>query len=83
MIHAAVAQQGHRYRMGSKSVIAMQSGVVVVVRELDATEPYALGASKTVKASWLAAEPMVYFGGEIPGSFDRQKAPLNATSTSD
>lgn len=65
MTHAAVAHQGHRYMLGDKSVIAMQSGLVVQVRELDLSEPYPLGAPITVKASWLKPEPMKYFHGQV------------------
>lgn len=65
MMHAAIAHQGHRYALGEKSVIAMQSGVVVQVRELDLSEPYPLGAPITVKASWLKPEPMKYFHGQV------------------
>jgi hypothetical protein len=65
MTHAATAHQGHRYTLGTKSVIAMQSGIVVQVRELDMSEPYPLGAPITVKASWLKPEPMKYFHGQV------------------
>lgn len=65
MMHAAIAHQGHRYALGAKSVIAMQSGVVVQVRELDLSEPYPLGVPITVKASWLKPEPMKYFHGQV------------------
>jgi hypothetical protein len=65
MMHAAIAHQGHRYRLGDKSVIAMQSGIVIQVRELDLSEPYPLGAPITVKASWLQPEPMKYFHGQV------------------
>lgn len=65
MMHAAFANQGHRYRLGDKSVIAMQSGIVVQVRELNLSEPYPLGAPITVKASWLKPEPMKYFHGQV------------------
>lgn len=64
--HAAFAQQGHRYKLGERSVLAMQSGVVIEVRELDHREAYPLGKPITVKASWLKAEPMRYFHGDIP-----------------
>ena len=64
--HAAIAQQGHRYKYGETSVIAMQSGVVVLVRPIDQDEPYPLGKTITVKASWLQPEPMAYFRGEVP-----------------
>lgn len=66
MKHAHEAKQGHRYRLGEKSVLAMQTGYVVEVREIDMAEVYPLVRPKTVKASWLQPEPMVYHGGEIP-----------------
>lgn len=66
MIHAHTAQQGHRYRLGDREVVSMGSGVVVRVRVLDHAEPYPLGSSMTVKASWLQPLPMRYFHGEVP-----------------
>jgi len=66
MNHIDKTQQGHRYTLGERSVIAMQSGVVVEVREIDQSEAYPLGAAITVKASWLKPERMVYFHGEVP-----------------
>lgn len=65
-MHAQQAKQGHRYKLGFRSVIAMQSGYVVEVREIDMNEPYPLTNRFTVKASWLQPEPMVYHGNEIP-----------------
>jgi hypothetical protein len=62
--HAQKAQQGHLYKFNGQDVLAMESGVVVKVRELDQTEPYPLGKSWTVKASWLTPLPMRYFHGE-------------------
>lgn len=66
--HAAYARQGHRYAMGDRHVLAMQSGPVITVRPINPAEPYPLGESITVKASWLVAMPMVYFGNEIPNA---------------
>lgn len=65
-LHAATAKQGHRYRLGDKDVLAMQSGLVVTVREIDQAQAYPLGGELTVKASWLTPLPMVYFGNEVP-----------------
>lgn len=65
-MHVQQAKQGHRYKLGFRSVIAMQSGYVVEVREIDMNEPYPLTNRFTVKASWLQPEPMVYHGNEIP-----------------
>ena len=64
--HAHHATQGHRYRLGDREVLAMQSGIVVSVREIDKSEPYPLGKPITVKASWLQPVAMAYFHGEIP-----------------
>jgi len=66
MKHAATAQQGHRYELGDKPVLAMQSGHVVIVREINPDDAYPLGRSLTVKASWLKPLPMVYFHGQTP-----------------
>jgi len=64
--HAYTADQGHRYALGDREVLAMQSGHVVIVRPIDLEEPYPLGPGITVKASWLQPLPMRYFHGEIP-----------------
>jgi hypothetical protein len=64
--HAALARQGHKYQLGDREVISMQSGIVVTVREIQAEEPFPLGPLITVKASWLKPMPMVYFHNEIP-----------------
>ena len=64
--HAAKAQQGHRYKYGTKCVMAMESGVVVEVREIDQSDVCPLGMRFTVKASWLRPSPMAYFHGETP-----------------
>ncbi len=66
MTNAATAKQGHKYQLGDKPVLAMQSGVVVEVREIDHTEAYPLGAPINVKASWLTPLPMKYFNNEVP-----------------
>lgn len=66
MIHAHTAQQGHRYVLGDKQVLSMQSGVVITVREINHGEVYPLGPPITVKASWLKPVPMRYFHGEVP-----------------
>ena len=64
--HAAYASQGHRYAMGDRHVLAMQSGPVITVRPINPAEPYPLGESITVKASWLQPVAMRYFHGEVP-----------------
>lgn len=45
---------------------SMETGVVVIVRPIDYSEPYPLGGQITVKASCLKPLPMAYFGGEVP-----------------
>lgn len=64
--HATTAQQGCKYEFDGKDVLAMSSGVVVQVREIDQGEAYPLGKAITVKASWLKPLPMKYHGGQIP-----------------
>lgn len=64
MTHVANAKQGHLYTLDGKEVLAMQSGYVVTVRELNRSEPYPLGKELTVKASWLVPKGMVYLHGE-------------------
>ena len=64
--HASKAEQGHRYKMGDREVMAMDSGLVVRVRPIDQSEAYPLGAPITVKASWLTPLPMKYYSGETP-----------------
>ena len=51
---------------GDKPVLAMQSGVVIEVREIDMREPYPLVRPMVVKASWLKPAPMKYFHGQVP-----------------
>jgi hypothetical protein len=64
--HAARAKQGHTYKLGDRKVIAMESGPVVMVRELDYNEVYPIGKQILVKASWLVPVAMKYFHGEVP-----------------
>lgn len=64
----AHAQQGHLYQYGDSKVIAIESGPVVRVREVDPAEPFGLGRRYSVKASWLDPLPMKYFRGQIPSA---------------
>jgi hypothetical protein len=64
--HAAIVHQGHRYRYGTQDVIALQSGPVVQVIEIDPSNPCGMGRKHTVKASWLSPAPMRYFMNEVP-----------------
>lgn len=66
MTYAYTAQQGHKYALGDRQVIAMQSGSVVIVRPINESEPWPLGESITVKASWLQPVGMKYFYGDVP-----------------
>lgn len=68
MIHAAYARQGHRYQLGDREVLAMESGVVVSVRAIEAGEPYPLGKPIVVKASWLQPLPMRFCHGDVPNA---------------
>ena len=65
--HAATARQGHKYQLGDKQVLAMESGEgCVFVREIDHKEAYPLMKPEYVPVSWLVALPMKYFGGKVP-----------------
>lgn len=60
-----LAQQGHRYLLGSKHVIALESGFVVKVLEFDPDSPW-LGQTVITVARRLRPQPMKYFKGEVP-----------------
>lgn len=66
MTHIHKATEGTKYFLGDKPVLAMQSGIVVQVREIDMREPYPLGPAISVKASWLKPAPMRYYHGQVP-----------------
>lgn len=66
MMHAQAAQQGHRYQLGNRQVLAMQSGHTVEVREINEDDAWPLGRREVVKASWMSALPMRYFHGQVP-----------------
>lgn len=66
MKHAHIAQQGHRYSLDGRDVLALDSGHVARVAEIHMEKPWPLGQEHTVKASWLVPLPMVYFAGEVP-----------------
>lgn len=65
-MNAHTAQQGHRYQLGNRQVLAMQSGHAVEVREIMGDVAAPLGPREVVKASWLQPVPMVYFHGQVP-----------------
>ena len=68
MIHAHKAKEGHKYLLGNKEVLAVQSGIVVHVREITNDYSCPLGPAITAKASWLKPLPMKYYNGEIINS---------------
>lgn len=61
---AATARQGHRYNMGGVPVIALGSGQVVSVGEID--DQWFARVYHNVHADALIAQPMKYFGGDVP-----------------
>lgn len=63
----ARATAGHLYCHSGRRVIAMETGAVVRVREIDAAEPLGVGCAYTVNSTWLHPLPMRYFGGQSPG----------------
>lgn len=65
--HCATASQGCTYKFGEKTVMAMETGIAVKVREIDTTQAYPLGSKELqVKASWLTPLPMRYRAWELP-----------------
>lgn len=61
------AQQGHRYRLHGREVLALSGGRdTVKVAYVNAKEPWPLGNPFEVSAAWLNPMPMRYFHGEIP-----------------
>lgn len=66
-MHVALARQGHKYRLGNRQVLAMQTGnISVEVREITGDYAAPLGKREVVKTSWLERMPMSYFSGEVP-----------------
>jgi len=61
------ATQSHKYRdkRTGCTVMAMESGDVVRVRELALDEPR-LGRAYVAAAEWLEPLPMKYYGGQVP-----------------
>lgn len=60
-----VAQQGHLYQYAGERVLAMESGAVVRVRQVEEGGPW-LGEAQSVSATWLQPLPMRYFHGQVP-----------------
>ena len=59
------AQQGHRYHLHGKNVLALESGQRVKVLFFDPEQPWVSKISK-VFCNELIPQPMKYFHGEIP-----------------
>lgn len=59
------AQQGHRYTLQGKHVLALQNGSVVKVLHFDEQRPW-IGHTEVVPALLLVPQPMRYFHGQIP-----------------
>lgn len=59
------AQQGHRYLLNGKTVLALESGFMVKVMEFDEAEPW-IGKTVVTVSRHLKAQPMKYFHGEVP-----------------
>lgn len=63
---ALQAQVGHLYQHGDQRVLAMESGRVVNVREINEKEPLGIGRRYRARAEWLTPLPMKYFHGHVP-----------------
>lgn len=64
-----VALQGHTYRHvpTGRTVMAMENGSDLHVREVNLQHPWPLSSSRVlVSAEQLEPLPMTYFGGEVP-----------------
>jgi hypothetical protein len=59
------AQQGHRYELNGRAVLALESGPRVRVAELIPGQPW-IGSIWRVRAVDLTPQPMVYFHNEVP-----------------
>jgi hypothetical protein len=60
-----IAQQGHRYHLNGKNVLALESGLRVRVLYFDHEQPWFSKIAK-VFCNELIPQPMKYFHGEIP-----------------
>jgi hypothetical protein len=64
---AANAQQGHRYRLHGREVLALSGGSEMVkVAHINTKDPWPLGSPFKVLADRLRPLPMRYFHGETP-----------------
>jgi hypothetical protein len=59
------AQQGHRYQLNGKPVLALESGLRVKVLFFDPANPL-VGKLAKAFCSELVPQPMKYFHGEVP-----------------
>jgi hypothetical protein len=64
---SALARQGHLYLHGGTPVIALESGALVLVREVAPAEPLGVGPRYIALAASLVPQPMKYFHGQVPG----------------
>jgi len=60
------AKQGHTYLLSGIKVLAIESGEVVRVCEIDDTKQWPLLDAITANASDLVPLPMTYFHGDTP-----------------
>lgn len=61
----AIAQQGHLYDYYGARVLALATGDLVPVGQLEAGQPWFV-SRYTAPAAALKPLPMVYFAGEVP-----------------
>lgn len=60
-----IAQQGHLYDHAGTKVLALATGDLVPVGQMEAGHPWFVGRY-LVNAAVLRPLPMTYFGGEVP-----------------
>lgn len=60
-----IARQGHRYEHDGAHVLALASGDLVPVGQLEPGQPWFV-SRYVVRADALKPLPMNYFGGEVP-----------------
>jgi hypothetical protein len=70
-----IAQQGHLYRWRGVDVIALETGSLVDVREIDPDAPLWIGRKEEAIADALTPLPMKYFHGQIPAEPNTDTTP--------
>lgn len=60
------AKQGHTYMLNGVKVLAIESGDVVKVCEIDEQKQWPLLEAATVNSDQLTPLPMTYFHGDTP-----------------